>query len=57
VYAPVAGEVIEINDALESEPEKVNTDPYGTGWIAKVKMSGDTAELLTDNEYDTYLEE
>jgi len=57
VYAPVAGEVIEVNDALESEPEKVNTDPYGTGWIAKVKMSGDTAELLTDNEYDTYLEE
>jgi len=57
VYAPVAGEVIEVNDALESEPEKVNTDPYGTGWIAKVKMSGDTAELLSDDEYNTFLEE
>ena len=57
VYAPVAGEVIEINDALESEPEKVNTDPYGAGWIAKVKMSGDTVELLSDDEYNTFLEE
>jgi len=57
VYAPVAGEVLETNETLEAEPEKVNTDPYGAGWIAKVKMSGDTVELLTDNEYDTYLEE
>jgi len=57
VYAPVAGEVIEINDALESEPEKVNTDPYGSGWIARVKMTGDTTELLSDDEYNTFLEE
>jgi len=57
VYAPVAGEVIEVNEVLESEPEKVNTDSYGAGWIAKVKMSGDTVELLTDDEYNTFLEE
>jgi len=57
VYAPVAGEVIEVNETLEAEPEKVNTDPYGAGWIARVKMSGDTVELLTDDEYNTYLEE
>jgi len=57
VYAPVAGEVIEVNGDLESEPEKVNTDAYGTGWIAKVKMSGDTVELLSDDEYNTFLEE
>jgi len=57
MYAPVAGEVIEVNDALESEPEKVNTDSYGAGWIAKVKMSGDTVELLSDDEYNTFLEE
>ena len=57
VYAPVAGEVIEVNESLESEPEKVNTDSYGTGWIVRVKMSGDTVELLTDDEYNTYLEE
>jgi len=57
VYAPVAGEVIEVNGALESEPEKVNADPYGAGWIAKVKMSGDAVELLTGDEYNTFLEE
>jgi len=57
VYAPAAGEVIEVNTALEEAPEKVNEDPYGAGWIAKVKMSGDTVELLSDDEYSTYLEE
>jgi len=57
VYAPVAGEVVEVNKTLESEPEKVNTDPYGAGWIAKVKISGDTVELLSDDEYNTFLEE
>jgi len=57
VYAPVAGEVMEVNGALEASPEQMNTDPYGAGWIAKVKMSGDTAELLSDDEYNTFLEE
>ena len=57
VYAPVAGEIIEVNAALEGEPEKVNSDSYGSGWIAKVKMSGATAELLSDDEYITFLEE
>jgi len=57
VYAPVAGEVIEVNDLLETEPERVNSEPYGLGWIAKVKMSGTTDELLSDDEYNTFLEE
>lgn len=57
VYAPAAGEVIEVNTALEEAPEKVNEDPYGAGWIARVRMSGDTVELLSDDEYSTYLEE
>jgi len=57
VYAPVAGEIIEVNDALEGEPEKVNTEPYGRGWIAKVKMSGNADELMSDDEYTTFLEE
>ncbi len=57
VYAPVAGEIIEVNELLESEPEKVNTDPYGVGWIAKVKMSGSSDELMSDDEYTTFLEE
>lgn len=39
LYMPVSGEVLEFNKALESEPEKVNSDPYGDGWMVKVKMS------------------
>jgi len=57
VYAPAAGEVIEVNEELEGEPEKVNSDAYGAGWIAKVKMSGATLELMSDDEYNTFLEE
>ena len=57
VYAPAAGEVIAVNEELEGEPEKVNSDAYGAGWIAKVKMSGATLELMSDDEYNTFLEE
>ena len=39
LFLPVAGEVIEFNEALEDEPENVNTDPYGAGWMVKVKVS------------------
>jgi glycine cleavage system H protein len=57
VYAPVGGEVIAVNEMLEGEPEKINTDPYGNGWIVQVKMNGDTAELLDEAAYTTFLEE
>ena len=57
VYAPVGGEVIEVNKALEGEPELVNTDPYGAGWIAKVSIGDGQVELLNDDEYTTFLEE
>jgi len=39
LFAPVAGQVLEINEALASRPELVNTDPYGEGWMLKVRMS------------------
>ncbi|MEL0652098.1 glycine cleavage system protein GcvH [Algibacter sp. TI.3.09] len=39
LFLPVSGEIIEFNEALEDEPEKVNTDPYGDGWMIKVKCS------------------
>jgi len=57
VYAPVAGEIIAVNEALEGEPELVNTDSYGAGWIAKVKIGEGQVELLNDDEYTTFLEE
>ena len=42
LYLPVAGEVLEFNDELEGEPELVNKDPYGKGWIVKIKISDET---------------
>ncbi|MCL6415732.1 glycine cleavage system protein GcvH [Aestuariirhabdus sp. Z084] len=44
IYSPVAGEVIAVNDALDDAPETVNEDPYGDGWIAKIKLA-DASEL------------
>ena len=44
LFLPVSGEIIEFNEILEDEPEKVNSDPYGEGWMIKVKMS-DTSEI------------
>ena len=59
VYAPVAGEVIEINEALEGEPDLVNSDPYGAGWIIKVKISENNAdtELMNSEAYTAFLDE
>lgn len=59
VYAPVAGEVIEINEILESESDLVNSDAYGAGWIIKVKISDNNAEteLMTADEYTAFLDE
>jgi len=39
VFAPLSGEIVEVNDALEESPEKVNQDPYGEGWMVKVRLS------------------
>lgn len=50
-YSPVAGEVIERNDALTSESELVNSDPYAGGWLIKIKMSGDATGLLDAEGY------
>jgi glycine cleavage system H protein len=53
LFLPVAGEIIAFNEALEDEPEKVNSDPYGAGWMVKVKVS-DVSELdslLSAEEY------
>ncbi len=51
LFMPVAGTVIEVNPALESEPEKVNTDPYGDGWMVKMKVDNlDDVNNLLDAE-------
>lgn len=59
VFAPVSGEVAEVNSLLLSKPELVNSDPFGAGWIAKISLS-DAAEvqrLLDNRQYDAFVEE
>jgi glycine cleavage system H protein len=49
VYSPLSGEVTETNDALSANPEKINQDPYGDGWMVKVKLSDPSeADALMD---------
>ncbi len=53
LFLPLSGEIIEFNDSLESEPEKVNQDPYGEGWMIKIKISNpeEIDNLLDDGAY------
>lgn len=45
IYAPVSGEVVASNEAAETAPDSLNTDPYGNGWIADVRVSGSAADV------------
>jgi len=56
LYAPVGGEVVEVNEALNDAPEKINEDPYGDGWMIRLRFS-DEADLLSAEEYEKLLEE
>ena len=57
LFLPVAGEVTEVNESLTDEPEKVNSDPYGDGWMLRVKLSnrGEVDGLLSAAEYEDYV--
>ncbi len=55
LFLPMTGEIIEFNDALESDPESVNSDPYGAGWMVKVKVA-DMIELDSLLSSDAYKE-
>ena len=56
LYAPVGGEVVEVNGALNDSPEQVNEDPYGEGWILKIRTS-EQSDLLSAEEYEKVVEE
>ena len=56
LYTPVGGEVVEVNSALEDAPENINEDPYGEGWIVKLRTT-DRADLLSPEEYEKVVEE
>ena len=58
VIAPMSGEVTEVNDVLSDSPEQINEDPYGAGWLVKVKLSSpdEHEALLTASEYEKLLD-
>ncbi|MGD9110344.1 MAG: glycine cleavage system protein GcvH [Phycisphaerales bacterium] len=57
IYAPVTGKVVEINSALESEPEKINEDCYGAGWLCKIEVTDNDSvkKLMDSKKYEQYL--
>jgi len=57
IFTPVAGKVTAVNDGLNDTPEVVNSDPYGAGWMVKIKMDnpGEADAMLSAEEYDEYL--
>lgn len=58
LHLPLSGTIIEFNEELEDEPENVNTDPYGKGWMIKVKISNpdEVEELMSAEEYEEHIE-
>ena len=59
VYAPIDGTVVAVNEALADDPEIINSDPYGEGWIVKLQPAGDIddGELMTPDAYQELLDE
>ncbi len=59
IYAPISGEIIEVNEGLIEKPEMINESPYDSGWIAKIKPSNveEFESLMTKEKYDRYIGE
>ncbi len=57
IYAPISGEIVEINDALATAPEKLNEDPHGGAWLVKIRLSNpdEIKQLLSAVDYQTYV--
>jgi glycine cleavage system H protein len=57
IYAPVSGEVVAVNELLSSSPEKLNQDPHGTAWLAKLKLSAadEVGGLMSAADYQKYI--
>ena len=57
IFAPVSGEVIEVNEALAAHPEKLNEDPHGAAWLIKIRMSApaEGEQLLSAADYQKYV--
>ena len=59
LFLPVSGEIIEINEDLGTSPEKINEEPYGEGWMLRIRLldQDETADLMSAEEYDEYTKE
>jgi glycine cleavage system H protein len=57
IYSPVTGEVIEVNESLVQNPEKLNSDPHGDAWLVRIRLSNtaEVSDLLTAADYKTYI--
>ena len=51
IFAPVSGKIVEINQSLDTNPETINADPYGSGWITEVEVSSEPTDLLSAGDY------
>ncbi len=58
IYAPITGEIIAVNEAIVDDPEKINQDPYGDGWLFHIKPESDEAsEVVSADEYEELIQE
>jgi glycine cleavage system H protein len=59
LFLPVSGEVVEVNEELGSSPEKINEDPYGSGWLVRIRLldKSEEADLMSAEEYDEFTKE
>ena len=59
VYAPISGSVVAVNEDLTDDPEKINSEPYGEGWIVRIAPSGDVdeSELMSPDDYQRLIDE
>ena len=57
VYAPLGGTITQVNEALSDDPEKINTDPYGDGWIVRLQPSGGAEDTMGPDSYQAFLDQ
>ena len=57
VYAPIGGTVTAVNEVLADDPEKINADPYGDGWIVRLQPSGDAENTMDPDAYQAFIDE
>jgi len=57
VYAPISGSVLAVNGELSDDPEKINTDPYGDGWIVRLQPSDDDSDTMDPDAYQAFLDD